>query len=318
MDFAKFKVPLRSNSIFESMKFGSVENPQDIDFTLPPDHKDTAGALSTFKRKDPLDIYVGCANWSKPYLKGFYPRGTKDALVYYAKQFNSIELNATFYRIFSPDIFASWYEKTPVGFKFFPKLFQEISHWKRLGGVEKVVDDYLYSVSNLKEKLGTIFLQMHTNFTPKDFNKVEAFVKAWPSGIRLAIEFRHTDWYHDTATAERLYDLFETYTIANVIVDTAGRRDLIHMRLTNGIAFIRYVGANHESDFGRLDQWVARLKEWHKQGVQEIDFFIHQNIEKQSPLLSAYFIKKLNADMEINLKVPNETENHELLQNQFN
>lgn len=294
------------------MKFGSVENPQDIDFTLPPDHKDTAGVLSAFKSKNPPDIYVGCAKWSKSDLKGFYPRGTKDELVYYAKQFNSIELNATFYRIFPPEIFASWYEKTPEGFKFFPKLFQEISHWKRLSGVEKVVADYLYSASNLKEKLGTIFLQMHTNFAPKDFDKIEAFVKAWPSEIPLAIEFRHTDWYNDAAVAERLYDLFETHNIANVIVDTAGRRDLMHMRLTNGTAFIRYVGANHESDYERLNQWVARLKEWQKQGVQEIDFFVHQNIEKESPLLSAYFIKKLNADMGTNMNIPNEAQNLEL------
>ncbi len=204
------------------MKFGSVDNPQNIDFTLPPDHRDTAGVLSAFKSKNPTEIYVGCAKWNKADLKGFYPRGTKDELTYYATQFNSIELNATFYRIFSPETFSTWYEKTPDGFKFFPKLYQEISHWKRLNGVEKVVDDFLYSANNLKEKLGTVFLQMHTNFAPKDFDKVEAFVKAWPSEIPLAIEFRHTDWYNDVAVADRLYDLFETYNVANVIVILPG------------------------------------------------------------------------------------------------
>ncbi len=311
-----FKVSLRSSSKFETMKFGSVDNPQDIDFSLPPDHKDTAGVLSTFEIKNPPYVYAGCSNWSKSVLKGFYPRGTKDELNYYSKQFNSIELNATFYRIFPPDTFVSWYDKTPEGFKFFPKLFQEISHWKRLKGVEKVVDDYLYSASNLKEKLGTIFLQMHSNFAPKDFDKVEAFVKAWPSEIPLAIEFRHSDWYNDAAVAERLYNLFEIHNIANVIVDTAGRRDLMHMRLTNGTAFIRFVWANHESDYGRLDQWVTRLKEWQQQGVQEIDFFIHQNIEKEQPLLMAYFIKKLNAKMGTDLKIPNKDQNTELLSHQ--
>lgn len=294
------------------MKFGSVDNPQDVDFTLSADHKHTAGVLSTYTVKNPPDIYVGCAKWSKTDLKGFYPRGTKDELTYYSKQFNAIELNATFYRIFPPDTYKTWYEKTPDGFKFFPKIFQEISHWKRLNGVEKVVDDYLYSAINLKEKLGTIFLQMHTNFAPKDFDRVEAFVKAWPKEIPLAMEFRHTDWYNDAAVAERLYHLFETHNIANVIVDTAGRRDLMHMRLTNGTAFIRYVGANHDSDYARLDQWVTRIKEWQQQGVQEIDFFVHQNIEKESPLLSAYFIKKLNAEMETDLKIPNEDESPEL------
>src|SRR5690606_41651219 len=51
------------------------------------------------------------------YLKGFYPKGTKDELEYYATQFNSIELNATFYRIFPADVFAGWYEKTPADFR---------------------------------------------------------------------------------------------------------------------------------------------------------------------------------------------------------
>lgn len=287
------------------MKFGSVDNPQEIDFTLPLDHRDTAGVLNTYKNNNPLKVYVGCAKWNKADLKGFYPKGTKDELTYYSRQFNAIELNATFYRIFSPDTFTTWYEKTPAGFKFFPKLFQEISHWKRLNGVESVVDDYLYSAVNLKEKLGTVFLQMHNNFSPKDFDRVEAFVKSWPIEIPLAIEFRHTDWYNDPLIAERLYDLLETHNISNVIVDTAGRRDLMHMRLTNGTAFVRYVGANHESDYTRLDQWVERLKTWQEQGINEIDFFVHQNIEKESPLLAAYFIKKLNTALGTDLEIPN-------------
>ena len=56
----------------------------------------------------------------------------------------------------------------------------------------------------------------------------------------------------------------------------------------------------------RLDDWVERLKEWQEQGIKEIDFFIHQNIEKESPLLSAYFIKQLNAKLGCELKIPNE------------
>lgn len=294
------------------MKFGSVDNPQKIDFTLPFDHQDTAGVLSKYKNKNQLDVYVGCAKWNKADLKGFYPKGTKDELTYYSQQFNAIELNATFYRIFSPDTFNTWYDKTPSGFKFFPKLFQEISHWKRLNAVETVVDDYLYSAVNLKEKLGTVFLQMHNNFSPKDFDRVEAFVKSWPVEIPLAIEFRHTDWYNDKVVAERLYNLLETHNISNVIVDTAGRRDLMHMRLTNGTAFIRYVGANHESDYTRLDQWVERLKEWKQQGIREIDFFVHQNIEKESPLLAAYFAKKLNAKLGTALKIPIKDDSPEL------
>ena len=286
------------------MKFGRVEHPENIDFTLPPDHPDTKKVLNRVKDDNVPEIYVGCAKWNKADLKGFYPRGTKDELVYYSSQFNSIELNATFYRIFPAEQFSSWYDKTPSGFKFFPKLNQEISHWKRLNGVKEVVDNYLYNASNLKEKLGTVFLQMHTNFAPKDFDKVVDFVESWPSEIPLAIEFRHTDWYNDTTIANELYELLETNNISNIIVDTAGRRDLMHMRLTNANAFVRYVGANHASDYTRLDDWVERLKLWKEAGIKEIDFFVHQNIEEASPLLSAYFIKQLNSELGCSLTVP--------------
>jgi len=297
------------------MKFGSVDNPENIDFTLPTDHPDTERVLNKYKEKSNFNVFVGCAKWNRADLKGFYPRGTKDELEYYSRQFNSIELNATFYRIFPADTFAKWYDKTPEEFKFFPKLNQEISHWKRLNkDVKPVIENYLYNASNLKEKLGTIFLQMHTNFAPKDFDRVVTFVENWPKEIPLAIEFRHTSWYNDKAVAEDLYQLFEENNISNIIVDTAGRRDLMHMRLTNNNAFIRYVGANHESDYSRLDDWVERIVTWKEQGVGEVDFFVHQNIEKASPLLSSYFIEKINSKLGTELVVPKmATENPDIL-----
>ena len=286
------------------MKFGSTDDPGNIDFTLPLDHPDTKRVLEANKSDNTLSAYVGCAKWNRADLKGFYPRGTKDELAYYSTQFNSIELNATFYRIFPSDTFSKWYDKTPEGFKFFPKLNQEISHWKRLNEVADVVNNYLYNASNLKEKLGTLFLQMHNNFAPKDFDRVVNFIESWPKEIQLAVEFRHTNWYNDESVAQELYELLEKNNISNVIVDTAGRRDLMHMRLTNKTAFIRYVGANHQSDYDRLDDWVERLKTWKEQGIEEIDFFVHQNIEKASPLLSAHFIRNLNKELGSNLTIP--------------
>ncbi|GAA0724086.1 hypothetical protein GCM10009430_28260 [Aquimarina litoralis] len=287
------------------MKFGRVEYPEQINFVLPKDHKDTRGVLEKGKSKD-ISIYVGCAKWNKQDLKGFYPRGTKDELQYYSRQFNSIELNATFYRIFPEDQFKKWYDKTPKNFKFFPKLVQNISHLKRLNDdVQPYVDQYLGSAIHLKEKLGTIFLQMHSNFAPKYFNRVVNFVERWPKELRLAIEFRHTDWFNDDVAAHELYQLLEDNNIANIITDSAGRRDLLHMRLTNKEAFIRYVGANHETDYGRLDVWVERLKSWKEQGIEDIHFFVHQNVEKESPLLSKYFIELLNKELGSQLPLPN-------------
>ncbi len=287
------------------MKFGKVDNPALIDFSLPEDHPETTTVLSGVAQSELLNVFVGCAKWNRQDLKNFYPRGTKDELGYYATQFNAIELNATFYRLFPPEQFSKWYDKTPAGFKFFPKLSQDISHLRRLN--EKVypfVDAYLDAASNLKEKLGTLFLQMHNNFGPKNWDRVVRFIEYWPKEFRLAVEFRHTDWFNDEKVANELSHLLEENDIANVLVDTAGRRDLLHMRLTNNEAFIRYVGANHASDYPRLDEWVARIHQWVGSGLSHVHFFVHQNLEVESPLLSAYFIKKLNAALNTQLPIP--------------
>ncbi len=286
------------------MKFGQVDNPEEIDFAIPADHKDTKAVLAKSKKKD-LKVYVGCAKWNKTDLKNFYPKGTKDELGYYSSQFNCIELNATFYRLFPASQFEKWKETTPDGFKFFPKLGQDISHFRRLKDVEQLVDDTVTNFSHLQEKMGVPFLQMHNNFGPKDFDRVNAFIEHWQYDIPLALEFRHTDWYNNPDVSAELYDLLEKNNIVNVLVDTAGRRDLMHMRLTAPRAFVRWVGANHPSDYSRLDEWIDRIVEWKKQGLEELNFFVHQNIEKESPLLSAYFIAKLNKRIGSDLQIPN-------------
>lgn len=287
------------------MKFGKVDRPELVDFTLPPDDPMTEALLKKTAADTPFELYVGCAKWNRQDLKNFYPRGTKDELTYYSSQFNCIELNATFYRIFPAEQYQKWYDKTPANFKFFPKITNEISHLRRLNErIYDTVDRYLEVTSLLREKLGTIFLQMHNNFSPKDFDRVVRFVEYWPKEFSLAMEFRHTDWFNDKKVSQELYHLLEENNIANILVDTAGRRDILHMRLTNNEAFVRYVGANHESDYERLDDWVERLSLWKKHGLRNVHFFVHQNLELESPLLATYFIDNCNKNLGTSLQIP--------------
>ena len=287
------------------MKFGKVEQPELVDFTLPKDNPDTMVLLSKVKKQHVPAIHVGCAKWNKQDLKNFYPRGTKDELSYYSTQFNCIELNATFYRIFAEETYQKWYDKTPEDFKFFPKIVQNVSHLRRLNDeAYPVLDEYLRVTSGLKDKLGTIFLQMHNNFGPKNWDRVVRFVEYWPKEFRLAIEFRHTDWFNDDTVSNELYHLLEENAISNILVDTAGRRDLMHMRLTNNEAFIRYVGANHPTDYQRIEDWVSKLEHWTQKGLKNVHFFVHQNMELESPLLATRFITDLNEKLGCNLKIP--------------
>ncbi|RKD19026.1 hypothetical protein BCY91_14210 [Pelobium manganitolerans] len=285
------------------MKFGQVSNPEDIDFSLPADAKETKEVLQKHKGEK-FDASVGCAKWNKTDLKGFYPKGTKDELAYYGTQFNSVELNATFYHSPTREQVLVWKEKTPENFKFFPKITNTVSHYRRLLNIKEPLDQFCDAVSNFEEQLGMVFLQLHDNFKPKDFDRLENFVKLFPKALPLGVELRNEEWFTDEKIADRIFELFQKNNITNIIVDTAGRRDMLHMKLSTPKAFIRYVGANHKSDYTRLDEWVERIKLWHNEGLQELDFFVHQNIEKASPLLSAHFIKKLNEALKLDLTIP--------------
>ena len=286
------------------MKFGKIDHPEFVDFTLPDDAIATTQLLQKNQRSANLIAYVGCAKWGRQELRNFYPRGTKDELTYYSTQFNSIELNAFFYRIFPPNQVKIWKGKVGPSFQFFPKVPQIISQFKRLKHVEDELNQYLDSIVHFENNLGMCFLQMSPNFSPKSFNDLEAFVKLWPKEIELSVELRHKDWYEDEVVFENLCSLLEENKLTHTITDTAGRRDLIHMRLTTSKCFIRFTGANHKSDYVRLDDWVGRLKLWKENGLKEINFFVHQNLEKESPLLTAYFNERINKALDIDLIIP--------------
>ncbi|MDH2208116.1 DUF72 domain-containing protein [Empedobacter sp. GD03644] len=275
-----------------------------VNFTLPKTPKETIDLLNKADKSDNFEVYVGCAKWNKQDLKNFYPPKTKDELSYYSTQFNSIELNATYYRSPSKENVETWANKTPKDFKFFPKIPQSISHYGRLQNVTDKLNQYLDAVALFEEKLGMIFLQMHENFAPKDFEKLENFIQNFPKGYPLAVELRHEDWFSNEENFNRLVSLLEKHNISNIIVDTAGRRDMVHMRLTSNEAFVRFVGANIPSDYERLDEWIETIKLWKAEGLQKLYFFIHQNLELESPMLAKYFIKKLNNDLDLDIRGP--------------
>lgn len=295
------------------MKFGKVEDPGQVDFTIPKDHPDTKRVLKKHKKPEkPFEVFVGCAKWNKKDLKGFYPRGTKDELTYYSRQFNSIELNATFYNSPEQQQVLTWKGKTPDDFKFFPKIPQTVSHYKRLKADSQMpLEEFCDAIAHFEDQLGMAFLQMHNNFKPKDFDRVERLVKEFPAGIPWALEVRNEEWFEGDML-ERYTQLLEQQGVTNVLVDTAGRRDMMHMRLTSPTAFVRYVGANHPSDYARLDEWLERIVKWREEGLQHLYFFVHQNLEKESPLLSAYFIQRLNKALDLDVRIP-QLPNHNAL-----
>ncbi|MGJ7031557.1 DUF72 domain-containing protein [Niabella hirudinis] len=295
------------------MKFGQVSNPGSIDFTLPDDHPDTTRILRATKKQPGFEVYVGCAKWNRTDLKGFYPRGTKDELTYYATQFNAIELNATFYKMPDWKQVDSWKNKTPEGFRFFPKLTNTISHYKRLIDVRDDVNLFCDAISNFESRMGMAFLQLHDNFKPEHVDRLSKMLEQFPQGIPLGVEVRNEAWFAGKQINDRYCSLLEKLGMTNIIVDTAGRRDMAHMRLTAPTAFVRYVGANHPTDTDRLDHWVERIKKWRSEGLQQLYFFVHQNVELESPLLAAHFIRSMNKTFGLSLKIPDKAGEQGLL-----
>lgn len=285
------------------MNFGKVDDPTVVDFGIPADDAATLKVLNN-GADDSFEVYVGCAKWNKTDLKDFYPKGTKDELTYYSRQFNSIEMNSVFYNMPKAEQVLKWKNKTPEGFKFFPKITQSISHMRRLDNVEELTKIYCDAISHFEEKLGMCFLQLHDNFGIRGFDKLKSFVADFPKVIPLAVEVRGKEWYLNKDLWKEYCNFLESQHTTNVIVDTAGRRDMMHMRLTTSTAFVRFVGCNVDKiDYHRIDDWVERIILWKEAGLKRLSFFVHQNVEKSSPLFSAYLIDKLNKKMNLGMHI---------------
>jgi uncharacterized protein YecE (DUF72 family) len=281
------------------MEFGKID-PEElaaVDFTLPADHTATSRILSA-QEKDPHPlIFAGCAKWGrKDWIGKIYPPGTKETefLSRYAQHFNSIELNATFYKIPSFKQAQEWSSKVGPGFLFSPKISNSISHIHRLKNFEERLERFVQGIAGFGENLGPVFLMLHPGMGPKSLDTIETFIQAIPNPIRLFVEFRHEGWF-DPENSEAVFSMLEKHGVGAVITDVAGRRDCAHMRLTIPEAFIRFEGNDlHPSDYTRVDQWVRRIRTWRESSIRRIYFFMHQNSEVYSPVLAKYAIEELN------------------------
>lgn len=291
------------------MDFGKIENLEDVDLSLPDDHPDTEKLFKELKtKKKSPEVYVGCAKWGIPEWVGkLYPPKTKakDFRENYLKQFNCIELNPTHYRIQSAASIKEWKKGAAKDFKFCPKFYQGISHFARLKNCEKLTKVFYDSIRNFEKNLGVCFLQMPPNFPPKNFSILEAYLKSLPKKPEVTLELRHPEWYKNQKTADETYMMLKKNKIGFVITDTAGRRDLLHMRLCTPTAFIRFVGNSlHPTDYTRIDEWVLRIKKWLKSGIGTVYFLMHMHDERYSPELCDYTIKKLNKVCKLKIKSP--------------
>lgn len=314
------------------MEFGKVPYIDNIDFILPPDDPVTGRLWEQLARevsavpgssperitKSPLRVRVGGTEWGRAsWLGRVYPKGTKskDFLTFYAKQFSTVEGNTLYYGLQPPATIERWASMTGDDFRFCPKFLETISHKQQLVNAAADTAAFIESVRRFGVRLGPAFLQLSEGFGPDRAPVLQNYVRSLPRDCRACVELRHPDWFGPSTPARpgsagrsitETFDLFRELGVGTVITDVAGRRDVLHMRLTTPVAFVRFVtNGLHRLDHLRADAWADRLAAWAAKGLEEVYFFVHSPEEQTSPEMMAYVIGKFNEKLAAGLTVPN-------------
>ena len=282
------------------MKFGKITELEGVDFSLPKDHEDNVEFFEKTKNKRKLkpSLYLGTTGWANKDWNGiYYPEKTNSSsfLKHYAKMMDSIELNTTHYRIPELASIQRWKSMVNDQFKFCPKIPQSISHRGKLTDKKGLLNNFIDVIQELGESLGICFIQLPDYYGVDKLGTLKHFLESLPSHIPFAVEIRNQNWFSHREIFREFFQFLEFHQISPVLSDVAGRRDVLHQRLSTDKLIIRFVGNSlHSSDFQRLDEWILKLEDWFGKGLNEVHFFFHQPDIKLVPETMNYFIEKSN------------------------
>lgn len=217
-------------------------------------------------------IRVGTSGYAYPHWRRtFYPPRLPERawLGYYAKVFTTVELNATFYGLPSPDAVDQWREHTPRGFLFAAKGSRFLTHLKRLREPELALLRYFEVVGRLGDKLGPVLWQLPPQLREPDLDRLEHFLAWLPSEVPQVIEARSEGWY----TGE-VCDLLDRHRVAFCEHDLLPS---LPPRHTGGFRYLRFHGATarYLGRYGRraLARHARDLAEWAAQGGKAYAYF---------------------------------------------
>ena len=150
-----------------------------------------------------MKLYLGTSGYSYKEWKGwFYPEDlpASKMLEYYSRQFSSVEVNNTFYRMPKAEVVAGWRETVPESFRFVLKANMRLTHRHRLKEAGESLAFMTSVFSAMEERLGAVLYQLPPNFK-KDMERLEGFLEILPPETRAAFEFRHPTWFDDETYA---------------------------------------------------------------------------------------------------------------------
>jgi uncharacterized protein YecE (DUF72 family) len=216
-------------------------------------------------------IHIGTSGWSyKEWANDFYHGlKSKEHFQFYATQFSTVEINASFYRLPALKTIHDWHEKAPLDFIFAVKGSRLITHIKRLNELDGLVTNFIRRIQPLEKKLGPLLWQLPPNFKP-DLPRLERFLKKLPTKLSQAIEFRHPDWLTDET-----FKLLRKYNAA--FVSVSSMRMPQNFSVTANFIYIRFHGLSggprHDYTPDELEPWAKHVREQAKIGRKAFAYF---------------------------------------------
>jgi uncharacterized protein YecE (DUF72 family) len=212
-------------------------------------------------------IRLGTQGWNYSAWSGpFYPDGTRPAeyLSVYARAFDTVEVDSTFYAVPASRTVRDWAARTPPGFQFSLKLPQEITHENGFRGSEGITKLFFERALELGDKLGAVLIQTGPGFGPTGLPALAAYLPTLPSReVNIAIEFRQRGWIHDGVLA-----LLAEHRIALALVDSRwiARKTMqgLAERPTADFAYLRWMGPDRDIvDYSRIQfDRTRELESW--------------------------------------------------------
>ena len=184
----------------------------------------------------------GYADWNGP----FYLAGTKPSeyLAHYARYFNSVELDTTFYATPDEARVRHWAASVPDDFRFAAKTPRTVTHEGTLERNAPLMLEFVDTMRALEHKLGIILIQFPPSFAAANAPKLRTLLSALPGDVRFAVEFRHSSWFNRNTE-----QLLEDHRVALVAGEYAAPAR--EVSLTTDMLYIRWVGEHHR--FSKLN-----------------------------------------------------------------
>jgi uncharacterized protein YecE (DUF72 family) len=206
-------------------------------------------------------LYIGTSGWHYKHWRGpFYPAEQRapGMLSFYVQQFDTVEINNSFYRLPSPTAFESWRDQTPAHFCFAVKGSRFITHMKKLKDPASALANFLPRVEILGKKLGPLVFQLPPRWQCNP-ERLEAFLQELPAKHRYAFELRNATWHNN-----RVYDLLRRYNAAFCIYELAGFQS--PYEITADFTYVRLHGPHgaYQGSYSteRLTDWSRQMGRW--------------------------------------------------------